>query len=108
MRPRSVRAAPFRRAATGGPPPMATPTSGLRHSRTCRRNSGSALARRLVEGLLHRRDQILEDRAGAEMEFAGHLQSWRQRVAAPGCGELLAREIEERGKGERPHRAVAA
>src|SRR3954451_6711539 len=108
MRRRSARAARFRRAATGARPPMATPTSGLRHSRTCRRNSGSALARRLVEGLLHRRDQILEDRAGAEMDFAGHLHAWLQRVAAPVGGELLAREIEERAKGERPHRAVAA
>src|SRR4051812_20543765 len=108
MHRRSARAARFRRAATGARPPMATPTSGLRHSRTCRRNSGSALARRLVERLLHRRDEILENRAAAEMDFAGDLHAGLQRVTATVGGKLLARELEERAKRERPHRAVAA
>src|SRR5262245_31116323 len=55
----------------------------------------SAFARRLVESLLHRREQVLKDRARAEMNFSGDLHAGLQRIAPAVGRKLLARKLDQ-------------
>lgn len=61
-----------------------------------------------MEGLLHRRQQLLHHRALAEVDLGHHLHARSDRVAATVAFEVLLLEVDEGAEGERAGGAVAA
>src|SRR5215467_12924231 len=61
----------------------------------------SALARRFLERLGHRRKQVFEDRARAEMNLGRDLHAGREAVALAVRFKVLVLEADQRLEGER-------